>query len=232
MESNKFELIRNDRRIHIAVGIVGTLFLGALGSGLWELVLRDVFIWAGNITLTFISSIWGGYVEQLHRNIGKLHQDLLTIPLFAIAIALIIFGPWVMIWRLFGRTARLKNHIAISDLKKTITPEQRTEQINAIQKAIWRRLVPMIAISTVFYAILTWQTIYKRDAANWAERSTEILLPYVTAQEYMKLRSDLRAIEDAEHFYKLEKQLQDFAAKASIKLPVFTVIRKRRGNPL
>jgi hypothetical protein len=237
MESNTFKLIRNNRSIQWVVGIVGTLLLGALGSGLWEFVLRDIIVWAGNITLTFISSIWGGYVDLLHRDIGKLHQDLFTVPLFAIVVVFIEFAPWVMIVGLLRRTSKLKVRLTENDTNETVISEQWPEKVDSIskdvadiRKKILRILVPLAVLITFSYAISAWQLTYTRSAANWAERSTEILLPYVTQQEYMKLRSDLRAIEDAEHFYKFEKQLQDFAAKASIKLPAFTVIRKHSST--
>src|SRR5712691_9111175 len=111
MESNPLELIRSNRMVRVAAAIMGTLLLGALGSGLWELVLRDVLAWAGNITLSLISAVWGGYVDALHRDIGKLYQDSLTWLLFALAVIFLIGAPWLLLAKVFQRTEKLRERI-------------------------------------------------------------------------------------------------------------------------
>jgi hypothetical protein len=82
MKSKTLEFIRNNRSAQAAVWVLGTIFLGALGSGLWELALRDIFTGLGNLTLRFISTIWGGYVDLLHKKVGKLSTDILSLPTF------------------------------------------------------------------------------------------------------------------------------------------------------
>jgi len=228
MAQSTLTLIRNNRTAQLAVGVLGTLLLGALGSGLWEFLLRDVFISLGNVTLTFISSIWGGYVDLLHRDIGKLRQDSLTVPMFAIAMVLLMFGPWAMIARLLEKTSRLRKRLLDEENDdEEITAEQLAETLIAIRRKVLWRLAPLVAVMTVFYAVIAWQIAYTRNAANWAERSIEILRPYVTQQEYVSFRSDLRSIEDADSFYRLEKRVQTTAGKLSVKLPAFTVIGRQ-----
>lgn len=185
MIAKTLELFRNNRPFQVAGGIIGTLLLGALGSGLWELVLRDTFLWMGNITLTFISSIWGGYVDLLHRDIGKLHRDWLTFPLFAMAMTLLLFGPWLMLIRLLRRITRAKEKIAGKESHEDISPEKALEELRDIRKKSLRLLIPFAIFSTLSYSILAWQTTYTRNTANWAERSIKIVRPYVTNHEYV-----------------------------------------------
>lgn len=208
-------------------GIIGALFLGALGSGLWDLILRDIIVGLGNVTLTLISMVWGGYVDLLHQDIGKLHGDLLSIPVFTLLIVFQLFVPWIITMGALRYLSQQHKNITEGKKSKPLSKEELLMQVNFYRKIILRALVPLVVIVTILFPVLAWQITYTRNAANWGERSIEILLPYVTAEEHNKLRSDLRAIENAEQFYALERQLLDTAAKASIKLPPFTVIGKR-----
>lgn len=220
----------DNNRIKVIFGIISALFLGALGSGLWDLILRDIVVGLGNITLTMISTVWGGYVNLLHKDIGKLHGDLLSVPGFTFATVFLLLVPWILVMDTLRNISKLHKKITEGKKSKPLSKEELLLKVNFYRKNILRAMIPLTVLLTILVAVLFWQITYTRNAANWAERSIEILLPYVTAQEHNKFRSDLRAIENAEQFYTLEKHLQDTAAKASIKLPPFTVIRKRNAT--
>lgn len=56
MKINELSTFSKNRVAKIALGLFATIFVGALGSGLWELVLRDLFFTMGYKTLSLISS--------------------------------------------------------------------------------------------------------------------------------------------------------------------------------
>lgn len=226
MNSTVYAQILSNRAVQVIATVIATILLGALGSGLWELFLRDIILGLGNFTLSLISSVWGGYVDLLHRDVGKLRSDLLVTPLFAFFLVILIFGPWFYVKKLLSRVSYLRKELTITGDEASQSLEQITCMVDTIRRKIFRILIPIIFCSSVMYAILGWQLTYTRNAGTWAERSIEILLPYVTPQEHNKLRSDLRMVETAEQFYALEKQLQAQARKASIRLPSFTIIKK------
>jgi hypothetical protein len=175
-----------------------------------------------------ISTIWGGYVDLLHKSIGKLNTDLLSLPTFAMVTGLVLFGPWFLIIHLLKRISRLKNHLTkkADEDEEVSNPEELLNEINSMRRRVFQLLIPVMVITTLFYAISFWQLGYTRNAGNWAEQSIEILRPYMSEREYVKFRSDLRAVSTADQFYKLETKLQEAARKSSTKLPEFTVIRR------
>lgn len=227
MKPMNYKPIMDNRTIKVIVGIISALFLGALGSGLWDLILRDIIVGLGNVTLTLISSVWGGYVDLLHKDIGKLHGDSLSVPVFAVVTEFLFLAPWILVMISLRYVSQLRKKITEYKKSKPLSKDELLMKVAFYRKITLRAMIPLTVLTTILVAVLFWQITYTRNASNWAERSVEILLPYVTAHEYNKLRSDLRAIENAEQFYALERQLQNTAAKASIKLPPFTVIRKR-----
>lgn len=230
MNSNNYDHIKSNRVVRVVGAILGTLILGALGSGLWELLVRDVIVGLGNITLSLISSVWGGYVDLLHRDIGKLRSDLLVAPIFIVFMLVLIAGPLFYVLLFLRRNSRLiKDASEDGDDHQPMTREQFLERMKAIRRTIFRQMFPMTIVIAFLYSVLFWQIAYTRNAGVWAERSIEILLPHVSTQEHDKLRSDLRAVEGAQQFYSLEGRLRELAKTASITLPPFTVIRKRNA---
>ena len=226
MKSKTLEFIRNNRSAQATVWVLGTIFLGALGSGLLEIALRDIFTGLRNLTLMLISTFWGGYVDLLHKSVGKLNTDLLSLPTFAMVTGLVLFGPWFLIIHLLKRISRLKNHLTKKADEEVPTPEELLNEINSMRKRVFQLLIPLMVFTTLFYAISFWQLGYTRNAGNWAEQSIEILRPYMSEGEYVKFRSDLRAVSTADQFYKLETKLREAARKSSTELPEFTVIRR------
>src|SRR5208283_2627734 len=59
------------RTTKLMVGIVVTIFLGSIGSGLWDRMLSHVFDWSLTLFLTVISRVFRSYVDYIHEDIGK-----------------------------------------------------------------------------------------------------------------------------------------------------------------
>lgn len=223
-----------NRIIRIAWSIAGLILVGALGSGLWDLFLKDAFLELGNLTLTFIVSLWGGYVDVLHRSIGKLHHDLLIVPLFALFIVAGLLIPWAMIWKLLSMISQLRERIFLrlreeSNSQFSLTEKDipLTEEVQHLRTRTILFLVPFSVSITLLVAIMAWQLTYTRSASTWAEQSIEILAPYVTQQEHLKLRSDLRRVDNAEKFYFLHGTLRATANRNAVPLPSFMPIGER-----
>lgn len=226
MKINELSTFGKNRIAKIALGLFATIFVGALGSGLWELVLRDLFFTTGYKTLSLISSFWGGYVDHLHKEVGKLRVDSLVIPSFAAVVAFLILGPWALIHYFFYSTSRLQKRLTRSDQENSPTPEALLNRIGRLRKLVLIGFIPLSIITTTIYTVTVWQIIYTRNAANWAERSIEILRPQISQSEFNQLRADLRAIETADQFYALERQLHLVSKKKSVRLPAFEPIRR------
>jgi hypothetical protein len=230
MNFNNYDHITSNRIVRVVGAILGTLILGALGSGFWELLLRDVILGLGNITLSLISTVWGGYVDLLHRDIGKLRSDQLVAPIFVVFMLAVITGPLFYVLIFLRRISYLvKSAAEDGDDHQPMTREQFLERMKVTRRQIVQQMVPLTIVSAFLYSVLFWQISYTRNAGVWAERSIEILRPHISTLEHDKLRSDLRAVEGAQRFYSLEARLHELAKTPAITLPTFTVIRKRNA---
>ena len=152
-----------------ARAIVAALVLGALGSGLWEVALREPFFAVGNWTLSLISHFWSGYLDVLHRDVGKLYTDYLVVPIFALVVSGFIAGLISITSFLHRRVSRLREDIAAKE-EPAVSVEDMLQRVARLENVIRYGLWPLVAAYALMYALVAWQTSYMRSASNWAER--------------------------------------------------------------
>lgn len=213
----------------VVIKIAGALVVGALGSGLWEIAFKDAFLWLGNRLLTLVSTVWHGYVDQLHKQIGSSHSDLLVVPLFAFAVVS-IFGALIFsLARLFRTLHLAERHLRGDDIPPRRSNEERRAELQRLRRKARWVLMPMSVAAAFMLSVQAANTIYTRNASNWSARSIEILAPYIEPNQVLLLRSKLRAVDSASKFYALEDELQATAKRVRIDLPSFTSIRGKSG---
>jgi len=229
MDQSLLNWLRRSGLIRSVLAVAATLLLGALGSGLWELLLKDLFIGLGNFTLSILTTVWSGYVDILHKDIGKMDSDLLTVPVYATVITIFFGMPWFLIYVLMRMLSKYEQRFRNPDLNQAEDDLPVPELIRRVRKKIHRLLVPLATLVTVMLLIVNWQILYSREAGNWALRSIDILAPYTTAEEHVRLVSALRQVESAEQFFSLRQRLAEHANSANIRLPKFTPLGESKA---
>jgi len=207
------------RLVRGSLALAGVLLLGALGNGVWELFLRDLFISAGTLLLGAVSTLWSGYLDVIHRHIGELRTDTLMILPFAAIASLMLVVPVAVNVYVFMLYKRLK-----SDINKVGQPQRSPPDM-----LLWLKL--MLYLATPATIVLTFMTLldlaeggYSRRASIWAERSIEIVAPRISADERLMLRSELRSVQSAVQFYAVYEHLHAIAQQTSVSLPPFSPI--------
>jgi hypothetical protein len=141
--------------------------------------------------------------------------------------SLMVF-PWILI--IFGNRVIKKD---IPTLKETPDGEIDKERIlkQNLERSVRRlNIIKRIFIFVAIFSTIIWsedmfKMIHCTKAAMFIERSIEIVSPYISNQERLKLRAEFRAIEKADAFYRLEDKLRSIAIEQTIKLPEFESIR-------
>lgn len=220
--------IGRSRYIKVLTGALFAVFLGAVGSGLWNLLLGPLVGWLSRASLSLTSSLFHGYVNVLYRNVSRNPSEGLTILPFALIVAVIIVLPWVAIVLLARELTRIeKLESAEQEAVDEPTTGARLQDPSRVRRRfvllwVW---VPMALLTTVLYSETLFKTVYSTRAAMFIERSVEIVSPYIDEHERLELRAQFRGIESAADFYRLEDRLRSIPARHSIELPDFKSIR-------
>jgi len=219
--------IRESRTLQVLLAAFATIFLGAIGSGLWELVLARMLQAIANGFLAAMSHLFHGYVEILHRNVGKGPSGQLEILPYVVAVTVLIVGPWAMVFGVMSATRRLRRRVlrAANNQAEQIAPKMRLAEVERTRKRVIRLLIPTAGITSLVYLQDVIETGYTIRAARFLDRSIEIVAPVVDHHTVLRLRASYRAIDNAKKFYVLEDEIRAIARDKRLTLPDFKSIR-------
>ena len=75
--------------------LLSLIFLGALGSAFWDILLKHVVYNLGEIFFRLMISVHSNYVDTLYDKVGTQSEIFLYIPSLVIVFS-IIFSPFVV----------------------------------------------------------------------------------------------------------------------------------------
>jgi len=210
------------RTTKLMVGIVVTIFLGAIGSGLWDRMLSHVFDWSLTLFLTVISRVFRSYVDYIHEDIGKgAHEIFSMLPFIALVVAIICF-PWLLMLAGHRMKKRMESVHGAEEVSRS-----SSRQFNLLirGKYVYWVVYPMLIFITLAYSSMLFETAYLWRATNFVERSIDILAPNLTEHKVLELRAEYRSVNNAKKFYALEDSLVAISERDSIEIPSFHAIR-------
>lgn len=241
MENNQSEKINN--WIKISLGIIGTITLGAIGSGIWERFLSPLtdgtFSYVGQIIGNFSDT----FKDEIYSDVGKgstMALGKFSVLIYAFYLLMILVSPFLYLI-LFG--------LIFSKLRNRINPKsKKPKKINFFKKLtnewigehlpLQLRLSNLKKIKTITFIILipvcfwmfkfgltkTVKEAYGFDVVVYIESSLDIIAPYIDEKELKILKSEFRQIKDYDSFMKFNNKLENHANRTRIILPEISVI--------
>lgn len=216
--------------------ILMIIFLGSLGSGLWELFLKDLLFNFGNIFVIILSNLFSGYIDSLYENVGARGNGIVVLPA-SLALVLMCFTPAILF--IVAKTQIDK----LIDLYKKLPTDSRvenekllTEKVNESHRLFrnkdaavknLRRIKFFFLISSVLTGLIymnTSITIFSEyKAHSVVERRLEILRPYIEEENFYQLRSDFRLINNVGTLQRIIDKTETIAVNNNLKMPEFSL---------
>ncbi len=187
----------SNTRLTGSKSLVTILFLGVLGSCLWDVLIKHIVYKFGNLFFTLMISIHSGYVDTLYRDVGSQANIFLYIPSFVIfAVSLTFpFIVYMQLRRLFKAIDKLvepiETHISKFD-------EWMISLCCKKRKLLYITVVGGYAVLSILFIDEFIRWVSCQGAVNYIERSIEIVRPALSEDKYIKIRSDFRQIDNAE----------------------------------
>jgi hypothetical protein len=212
--------------LKLLFGVIGTIVLGAIGSGLWEVFLSDFFFNSINLFLRMSSYIFKGYVDILHKNICNGSSEIFSFFPYILVVVAICSFPWMALFMSRDRWGNLEKKITGKGKSdKPLTSDEILEEVLKHKK----RFTYAYAFGGTLLFCLIFTTaasdVYQYKASLFIEKSIEIVSPNLTQKEILNLRSLYRSINDSRKFYSLEKKLHEIANSNNLELPDFSSIK-------
>lgn len=191
--------------IKIVLGGIATIFLGAIGSGLWEKFLGPFLDWLSRITVGTFA--WGqaSYRDSIYESAAKGFHEAQSLALYTWALAILpMFYVFV-----------LQRHPILRST--AVAPSEFREFIRS-RKGYWLVLVlTMIIFFAVNFSALRLRHI--NETITYSLATFEIVRPYVGEDQYARYRSRYFSLRTAAEFETLHKEVQGVAKARGIQLP-------------
>lgn len=196
----------------IVFGVLGTILLGALGSGLWNAILGPLLSLSANFFLTVFSLGIKAIKNNIYMDIAKgLHEQaslswLMTFSCFMVALPITFV---VISFFVIPYSKRWKEKIEQADNK-----QNELKKIVTILSCLLLFCTSSFLIEAIFVS-------YKISAVAHFQQSIAIVSPYIDTQNEEELFSKFAQIKSNVDYDSLISELDEIAIKNGKKLPVF-----------
>jgi hypothetical protein len=205
------EYIKNNKIIQWTLRLIGVIILGAIGSGVWQIIgdpllsiITKTFIDAINfITNTYKDGIYIEAARGLHEN-----------PATKLYILVFTFPPILALVFILSKKSAKKDMVKLeveSQSKHDEKTEQLEFQIESLNKQIksGERVIFFSVIILIMTSIhSTTQTSYTNKVITYVDNTLDRLAPYESHENIIMLRAEFREVYTAEDYYKLYNKLE------------------------
>jgi hypothetical protein len=231
------------RKIVRSLGILmGTVVVGAIGSGVWETMLSPALSGVSTYFLTLLSRMFAAYSDALHARIAVDTTDPYSEESYIIVSAFMVSLPLVAFGLMFGVSRVTSKLSSTLDMGKEEEGQEDSPDKEELRKIIfppplrlfmkYRRslmstygLLCFVMFCSFFYTSI--RAKYTRRAAVFIERSVAILRPQLDDKDVVRINAEYRGIGSAKDFFELQDQLVELSHKHNVKIPDFKAVGRK-----
>jgi len=222
----------------LAIAGITAILLGAIGSGLWEVALKPLFLVNVDGIIDNASLVIRSLKDSLYVSISKGYQEkssLYTVNLIIILMWLLLGSLVATLFRsnrtLFFKTIN-KEVESVNDeidemIKSEKVDEQKLEELKRRLESNKKKLKKLAKVFTFFiiiyasffsaqYIIMT----YKNTAITNFNQSLTSLRPSLSMDEYILFKSRFAQVRSEEDYLRIIDEMKAIALKNKIKLPI------------
>lgn len=198
--------------------LLSIIVLGSIGSGLWEIFLKDFIFFMGNTFVNVVTFIYSGYIDSLYKNVGK--GDYLAIyPSLFIFVAFILM-PFFFITKISfvfrRREMKIDNEPSIENFKDKFFAYLFEKKIRTYLFIF----IIFLPVSVIYTDVIIKETSTFVSCRS-IERNLEIIRPFISDKDYIVLRSDYRKIDNREKLVLLINKINIIAVKNKQIIPKY-----------
>ena len=204
---------------HWILSILVTIFLGAIGSGLWDALLKPI----GNKVVKFLFTLLTFGTKRasnrIYKNVAKGHHDNLSLEiltlLFSGLIAILIVSQGLVYFKHDLLKAQILN---IEECSKQKLNTQEDCNIDIFKP--YSRLATLIAIFiTVIFLYRLLSLAIVNILITRYEQCLKVIRPCLKDFEYHLLEQEFALISTKEDYEKIINHIKNVAAENNISLP-------------
>jgi hypothetical protein len=190
--------------------VLVTVVLGAVGSGVWEWILKPVLSGSSEVALTVATLGITAFKNSLYQDIALGFREEPSLRLYTAAFA---FLPSMIIGFVSG--------IVVAHRRATSgQPESMFERV--IDRSV-RPVLLLVIFALVFSVVQASQVAYVNRAVTHFQQLSAIAAPHLSENQRLAVRSRFAQIATRDDYVKLVEELSGLCRSKSLRVPQFEV---------
>lgn len=211
-----------NRILKWALGVVGAILVGAIGSGVWQSVLGPALHAISRWLLDLASLGLTSYKTNVYRSIAADNQSVVSLIGFLSSTTVLILTMLVAAMHLLDWTD--DESIKRTDPELTVTADALTKGFSA--DIGWVRLAPQVVVLLVPIIlggeVLTFVKLnYVNSADSHYHQVLRVVSPYLNDHERAMVESDFAQVGSREDYIKVLSRLEKLAKDNGRTVPQF-----------
>ncbi|MEZ8265141.1 hypothetical protein AB6E22_19005 [Vibrio cyclitrophicus] len=192
--------------IKICLAFCGTIFVGAIGSGVWEKLLSPMLSYLLGAITYVLSIISSTYEDSIYQNASTVSYEGQSGVMF-------LFGMTFLGLACIFSSSKSLEHIAIAKFANMV--------LSSYIKG-WSGLVIGFSLFVFSTFLLSKQTsVFK--VRQYSVKSMHIVRPYIGEQSYYKLYSEYLLVKDKNDFDNFLKKIEEYDSNYKIGMEPFSL---------
>lgn len=218
LNTTNMNLEKLPRLQKVILGILSTIFLGAIGSGLWEIGISPLY---KNITtnlVMFLSSISQNYENSIYIRVGDGNKDIITHEFFRIMYGILFWIPLFLAYVYYRIAIRNKLNTSIEKNNDSLVNKSLNNLSKKKKLLFYVFILPFCIWNSFSVFSNTITTSYTHNKIIYIEQSIDIIAPFIPNQELLKLKSEYRQIKSKITFDEFNLKLRALAKQNGVNL--------------
>jgi len=199
----------SNKNIKKITSVLSIIFIGAVGSGFWDLFLKDMLFFIIDNLFFLINLINNRFIDNIYSRVGSGNELVSIFPSLVIMLGIIGFLFTVLF---------IYKQIQHRERSSYSVDAMANKIINNKHLSIIVVYIPLMVL-ILLYSHLAISSFFSYKASSYIDRSIEIIRPYISNAEYYNLRSQYRLINNRKRLEKTLNTLLEISEKESILLP-------------
>jgi hypothetical protein len=221
----------------VILGVIATIILGAIGSGVWDLVGKDVSQWLGRLILSAATLGSSAVVNSVYREAAKGFHEATALEQFSL-VTIVVFSGVGGVLAFFsgkskGRREAKKEVREFEDALGDLSPNEKMvrikSRIDKLDRKLDRSLLQLRLLTICFVVLLASSTAFDyiklsqaNSTATFFRQSVAICAPYMSEHDRLSLESQFASMRSKAEFLGILEHLRGIAGANHRQLPDFT----------
>jgi hypothetical protein len=193
------------------LALLGTIVLGAIGSGVWDVVFKPFFSWIAEILLNVATLGLAAIRDEMYVEIAKGTYERAGVALLSMFSGM-VFAFFVAI----TLSLLIFSRMPPSDVKSAFLKSNNRQNLTFVFTLFCGLVAGFILISNI-------RMIYIVRAANHIGQLQRVIAPFIDGEQRLSIASRVAQISSRNDYEMIINELTSIARKNNVRIPTFDI---------